>query len=104
MASLEDTLTELRAKAHWFELRPHWGAGGEAVAWSITLRSFNDLFTIDSLIIRDTLDECAKEALRRLGSGAVSAVQPRKTTQSTKSAGKPAAAPTAPPRRLIKKK
>lgn len=104
MANLEDTLSTLRERAQWFELRPHWGAGGAAEGWAITLRSFNTLFEVDALIIRDTVIECAEEALRRLGDVPVNAVQPRKPAQSTKKAASPAAAVSAPPRRLLKKK
>lgn len=104
MATLEEKLEELRNRAEWFELRPHWGPGASQVGWSISMRSFNRIFELTGLYIGDTVDECVDKALKSLGSAPVRAVQPRNTGASTKSAPKPVAAATAPPRRLLKKK
>jgi hypothetical protein len=62
--SIEDDLEALRGIAEWFELRPHWGPGAQRDGWSVSLRSFNNLFEVQSQIIRDTPAETVAEALR----------------------------------------
>lgn len=99
MANLEDMLTELRSRAEWFEIKPHWSGGGGTDGWALTTRSFNNLFEVNSVIIGDTVTEVVQRALTALGEAPVSAVQPRKRPSAVKTAPTPATAP----KRLLRK-